>query len=84
MKDTAGPALNPLIKVINLVAMIFASVLAMPLLNGKFQERPMSPVGVIIAVLGIIAIIIAFWYSRKQSSFGREDEAAEKTPAAKK
>ncbi len=82
MKDTAGPALNPLIKVINLVAVIFASVLAMPLLNGKFQERPLSPIGVIIAILGILAIATAFWYSRRQSSFGREDSDDPKQTAA--
>jgi K(+)-stimulated pyrophosphate-energized sodium pump len=84
MKDTAGPALNPLIKVINLVAVIFASVLAMPLLAGKFQERPLSAVMIIVAVVGIIVIIGAFWFSKKQSSYGREESTAEQTPAAKK
>jgi K(+)-stimulated pyrophosphate-energized sodium pump len=83
MKDTAGPALNPLIKVINLVAVIFASVLAMPLLKGEFQERPLSPVMIVIAVVGVLIIVGAFWFSKKQSSFGREDSAVE-APAAKK
>jgi K(+)-stimulated pyrophosphate-energized sodium pump len=85
MKDTAGPALNPLIKVINLVAVIFASVLAVELTAGEpFRERELTPVMIVIAAVGILIIIGAFWFSKKQESFGRESGEAEKAEVANK
>jgi K(+)-stimulated pyrophosphate-energized sodium pump len=85
MKDTAGPALNPLIKVINLVAVIFASVLAVEILPGQaFRERDVTPVMIAVAIVGIIVIIGAFWFSRKQESFGRESDTAAEPAVEKK
>jgi K(+)-stimulated pyrophosphate-energized sodium pump len=61
LKDTAGPALNPMIKVMNLVSLIIAPIIV----ASRPAGSAMSPTVMVMMVICVVGLVWSIWRSKK-------------------